>query len=208
MPAFRWSYLAHDVALATEVVFVRPFNATEWDQIAKKLNSAFSTQQRVVEIKGSGCRERMELLSQKYRVKDAKALKRLDFFNFSKSKLMQFPMLHVAHVFVCICAYLCLLAPLHTVMYRSHNEEEYSALQQLLEDIISCNKNFSYAKEVKEEMNKKKDKEDKNKGEEMRTAAMEGQTSMYISCLLFLKLYNFVKIALLCFMIILKGKRI
>ena len=67
-------------------------------------------------------------------------------------------------------------------MYRSGTEEEYSVLQQLLEDIISYNKDFVGAKEVKKEMNKKKDDEDKKKGKEMRQAAMEGQTHMCITC--------------------------
>ena len=83
-------------------------------------------------------------------------------------------------VHVCICA--CLL-PLHSVMFRSGTEEEYSELEQLLEDIVSYNKDFVYAKEVKKEMHKKKDEEDKQKGIEMRQAAMEGQTSMCITCL-------------------------
>ena len=88
MPAFRWPYLVHDVVLATEVVSTRPFNATEWDQVAKKLSSSFSTPQREVELKGRGCRERMELLVRKYKFEDARALKRLDIVNFLKYTLI------------------------------------------------------------------------------------------------------------------------
>ena len=69
-------------------------------------------------------------------------------------------------------------------MYRSGTEEEYSELQQLLEDIISYNKDFAGAKELRKETNKKKDGEDK-KGMEMRQAAMEGQTSTCIACFFF-----------------------
>ena len=65
-------------------------------------------------------------------------------------------------------------------MYRSGTEEEYSELQQLFEDIISYNKNFVGATELRKELNKRKDEEDKKKGIEMRQAAMEGQTSMCI----------------------------
>ena len=80
----------------------------------------------------------MELLTLKYKVEDARAFKRLDFFNLLKSKSMRFPMPHVAHVFVCVeCVrvYLCLLALLHTVMHRSGTEQEYSAMQQLIQNI-------------------------------------------------------------------------
>ena len=90
-------------------------------------------------------------------------------------------------------------------MYRSGTEEEYTELQQPLEDIITYNKDFLGAKELKKEMSKKKDEEDKKKGVEMRQAAMEGQTSMCIA--LFFPLYNYyIKIAL-CTVVILKGKK-
>ena len=81
-------------------------------------------------------------------------------------------------------------------MYRSGTEEEYTALQQLLEDIIMYTKDIAAAKEVLRGISKKKDEEDKKKGEEMRKAAMEGQTSTNISWFLFKNLYNaFAKIA-------------
>ena len=82
MPAFRWPYFAQDLVLATEVVSTRPFNATEWDEVAKKLSSAFSTPQREVVLKGRECRERLELLIRKYKFEDARALKRLIIVTF------------------------------------------------------------------------------------------------------------------------------
>ena len=109
MPSFRWPYVAHDVALATEVASVRPTNATEWDQIANTLSASFSTTQREVEIKGRGCREWMDLLIRKYKVEDARALKRLDYGTICQPWCMRFPIClqMCLCVFVCICA--CLL---------------------------------------------------------------------------------------------------
>ena len=107
MPSFRWPYVAHDVALATEVASVRPTNATEWDQIANTLSAAFSTTQREVEIKGRGCRERMDLLIRKYKVEDARALKRLDYGSICQPRCMYVS--QYACKCVCVCLYVFVL---------------------------------------------------------------------------------------------------
>ena len=56
-------------------------------------------------------------------------------------------------------------------MYRSGTEEEFTELQQLLEDISSYMQDFALAQEGKKCEMKKKE-EDRRKGEEMRRAAM------------------------------------
>ena len=76
MPAFRWPGAWHDLALAKEVVCVRPSKPVEWDEVAAKLSQAFSTMERPVELKGRGCRERLDRLLEKFKSEDAKALKR------------------------------------------------------------------------------------------------------------------------------------
>ena len=73
MPSFRWP----DVALATEVTCHRPQNPADRETIASTLSKVFSTIEKSVQLKGRGCKERMELLLRKYKEEDAKALKRL-----------------------------------------------------------------------------------------------------------------------------------
>ena len=48
----------------------------EWNAIAATLSEAFSTPEMKVEVKGRGCRERMERLIEKHKKKDSVALKR------------------------------------------------------------------------------------------------------------------------------------
>ena len=69
----------HDVALAREVMSCRPNKPQEWEEIAEKLSTAFSTEGKTVELKGRGCRERMDRLLDKYKSDDSKSLKRLVF---------------------------------------------------------------------------------------------------------------------------------
>ena len=47
----------------------------DWEQIAATL-SVFSTEDKPIEQKRTGCRERLERLPDKYKADDAKALKR------------------------------------------------------------------------------------------------------------------------------------
>ena len=76
MLSFWWPDVANDVALATEVTSHRPQKPADWETIATTLSKVFSTTEKSVQLKGRGCREKMELL-RKYKEEDAKALKRL-----------------------------------------------------------------------------------------------------------------------------------
>lgn len=75
MPGFRWD-CTHDLALATEVVTRRPNKPADWADLAEALNSAFSTEEKPVQLKGRGCKDRLDLLLKKYKDEDKKALKR------------------------------------------------------------------------------------------------------------------------------------
>jgi len=75
MPGFRWE-LNHDIALAAEVISKRPHKPVDWLDVAETLNTSFSTEAKPVQLKGRGCRERMDLLLKKYKEDDKKALKR------------------------------------------------------------------------------------------------------------------------------------
>ena len=56
-------------------------------------------------------------------------------------------------------------------------EEEFSELQQLLEDIHAYRRDIRELKSKDMEIKKKKEIDEKKKGEEMRQAAMEGMAS-------------------------------
>ena len=84
---------------------------------------------------------------------------------------------------VCMCAYVALThmrlcVTMSISCLRSGTEEEYTELQQLLEDISSYLRDVVAAKVAQKAANKKKDEDDKRKGEQMRRAAMEGIASM------------------------------
>ena len=76
MPIFRWPDLVHDIALVKEIVANRPTKPLYWEAIAVTLSSAFSTTEKLVELKGRGCRERLDLIIEKFKAEDAKSLKR------------------------------------------------------------------------------------------------------------------------------------
>ena len=84
MPCFRWPETRHDVDLAKQLAAYRPSKPLDWEQIATTLSEKFSTEDKPVELKGRGCRERLERLISKYKTDDAKALKRFvrNFFVF------------------------------------------------------------------------------------------------------------------------------
>ena len=89
----------------------------------------------------------------------------------------------LAFLYMCLCLLLYKHVPVCTSVYftsRSGTEEDYTALHQLLEDITAYMKDFVAAKDVKNGLSKKKDVENKKKGEEMRKAAMENLASTYI----------------------------
>lgn len=60
MAPFWWPELKHEVALAKEVARCFPEKPQEWDEVAKTLSKAFSSDGKQVEVKGRGCREKMD----------------------------------------------------------------------------------------------------------------------------------------------------
>ena len=72
---FRWS-LPQDIALCEEVRNTRPDRLEQWQTIADRLNKAFSTEEFEMDVRGRGCRERLNLLVRKYREEDRKSLRR------------------------------------------------------------------------------------------------------------------------------------
>ena len=78
-------------------------------------------------------------------------------------------------VCVCVCLSGCVL-----FLNRSGTEENYTELQQLLEDIKEYNNDFEAGREEEQKSARKKKAADKKKGEEMRKAAMEGISRMLI----------------------------
>lgn len=76
---------------------------------------------------------------------------------------------------------MCPYVHLYNVTSRSGTEEEYTELQQLLQDIEVYTRDIAAVRDHQKESSRKKDEEDKKKGEEMRKAAMEGLSSMCIS---------------------------
>ena len=76
MSTFRWSAITHDIALAKEVAQEKPEKPQDWEEIAAVLSIAFSTEERVVKLKGRGCRERMDRLLNRWQQENIMALKR------------------------------------------------------------------------------------------------------------------------------------
>ena len=62
---------------------------------------------------------------------------------------------------------------------RSGSEEEYSELNQLLEDINTLRKDMEDEAKIAHGTKKRKEKYDQEKGEEMRKAALVGMASEY-----------------------------
>ena len=76
MAPFRWPSIKHDLALATEVAARNPEVPDDWAHIAVELSEAFSIAGKEVKIKGRGCKERIQLLINKYEENDKRALKK------------------------------------------------------------------------------------------------------------------------------------
>lgn len=74
MAQFRWPELRNDVALAREVASTRPTKSADWE-IAGIFSAQFSTEEKPVDLKGRGCRERLKRLLDKFKSEDSKALK-------------------------------------------------------------------------------------------------------------------------------------
>ena len=66
MAPFRWPEMKHELALAKEVAKYFPEKPQEWDEVAKIISEAFSTDDKQVEVKGRGYREKMARLLEKY----------------------------------------------------------------------------------------------------------------------------------------------
>ena len=58
MAPFRLPERRYDLALAKDVAQYMPEKPQEWEDIAKRLSEAFSTEAKQVELKGRGCRLR------------------------------------------------------------------------------------------------------------------------------------------------------
>ena len=62
MTVFRWPEAWHNIALVKNVICFRPTMPVDWDEIAAKLSEVFSAAKgKLVERKGRGCRERMDV---------------------------------------------------------------------------------------------------------------------------------------------------
>ena len=57
--------------------------------------------------------------------------------------------------------------------WRSGTEEELTEIQQLCEDILVYRRDIVEMQKIEKESRKKREQEDKRKGEEMRQAAVE-----------------------------------
>lgn len=76
MAPFCWLETRRDLALAKEVAQYMPEKPQEWEDAAKRLSEAFSTEAKQVELKGRGCRGRMDRILDRYEEENAQALKR------------------------------------------------------------------------------------------------------------------------------------
>ena len=76
MSPFRWPLLQYDTMLCKEVLARRPSSPSDWDSIAEALSQVFSTADKPVELKGRGCKERLDRLIEKFNQNDKKSLKR------------------------------------------------------------------------------------------------------------------------------------
>ena len=76
MAPFKWSNVAYDILLGKEVLARRPSSPMEWESVAETLSEIFSIAEKVVILKGRGCRERVDRLLMKYNEEDKKNLKK------------------------------------------------------------------------------------------------------------------------------------
>ena len=75
MPPFRWPELKMYIDLAREVAGNNSQKPAEWEALAARLSSAFSSVGKPgVELKGRGCRQRLDNLVEKYKAEDARSL--------------------------------------------------------------------------------------------------------------------------------------
>ena len=64
MAPFRWLEARHELGLAKEVAQHNPEKPDEWEAVARRLGKAFSLDSYTAELKGSGCREKMDYITQ------------------------------------------------------------------------------------------------------------------------------------------------
>ena len=67
MAPFRWLEMKHELALAKELAKYFPEQPHEWDEVAKTLSKALSTNNKQVEVKERGCREKMDRILEKFK---------------------------------------------------------------------------------------------------------------------------------------------
>ena len=127
--------------LATEAAARRPKCTADGEEIAQRLLTEFSTENRAVKLTGRACREHLDCLIAKYVEKDKKALKNLVQKQF-------------------IICFQKQDSPRRNNIYlvnRSGTEEKYGQLSQLLEDIYNFRKDSTAMQ--------KKEREQKAEGE-------------------------------------------
>ena len=76
MAPFRWPSMQCDTMLCKEVLAKRPSPPNDWDIIADVLSQVFSTEGKPVQLKGRGCKERLDRLIEKYNQDDKRSLKK------------------------------------------------------------------------------------------------------------------------------------
>ena len=93
--------------------------------------------------------------------------------------------MELIHIFLLIFLYTTLSELIYVLLLiaRSGTEEEFTELSSLLEDIITYRRDMATIIKNDKELKKKKDQEDKIKGEKMRQAALSGLASKSTICI-------------------------
>ena len=76
MTPFTWPNVSYDLLLCKKVLARRSWSPFEWESVAETLSEIFSSEERAVNLKGRGCRERVDRLLIKYNEEDKKNLKK------------------------------------------------------------------------------------------------------------------------------------
>lgn len=76
MARFRWPNIQCDTLLCKEILAKRPSSPDDWELIAEVLSHVFGTEDKRVQLKGRGCKERLDRLIEKYKKDDKRALKK------------------------------------------------------------------------------------------------------------------------------------
>ena len=70
--------MKHELAVAKEVAKYFPEKPQEWDEVANILSKVFSTDDKQVEVKEGGCREKINKKLEKYKSQEAKAVEAIN----------------------------------------------------------------------------------------------------------------------------------